>query len=595
MSLMSSVFSPFPSPSPSPRLESSHSTLSSSALGLSERLFAGIKGEHDTEWERIVGVPRVTPAPPERVAWLHKDPSKARLRDTQASALATIARDGGFFGPIGVGFGKTLIAWLAPVVLNARAVILMPANMLAAFQKEVDKFRPYFAQPAVEPVLLSYNILSSPTQFDILSKIKPELIVCDEAHTLMNSTSARTKRLLRYFSENPNTRLVAMSGTFFGKKPGDLANLVHFALRDHAFMPVRGRALDTWAQCVNLDGRPSDSDWSAFAPLAKAEGVDLRQTVGEERTKRARAAVLSRMQSSPGVLSTTEPSVEIPLVLCSHTLPVPPEVQSVLQTLEVGAETPDGDDVIIDDAARARLQSHVSVGFYYRWAWEQIGGRDDEWVLARKTWHKALRRELENRSAEGYDSPLLVTNKIKRDLAKDPGLAGRSNLHWAWHQWEPFSRRPVPPTVPVWLSPFYIEWVHKYLAEHPPGTLVWYYSRALGDALGLPLHGQGSEPPTPGVTSAVSIRVHGTGKNLQAHNRNLIAELPSQNKEWEQLIGRTHRPGQPAPAVYIDVPQHTQKFCDTLDRAFAGAEHTKELTAADQRLLMCVRTQRNWT
>jgi len=550
-------------------------------------LFDAAPRQFDDEWARIVKVPRVEPEPAANVLWLHKG-TEVRLRETQARALATIQKHKGLFGPIGVGHGKTLIAWLAPVVLgHMKSVIMMPPNMVPAFKAEVERFRRHFIEPSPEPEIVPYSILSTASGTDLLTRLAPEVIIADEAHTLMNESSARSKRLRRYFAENPNTLFIALSGTFFGKHPSHLAQLVQFSLQDNAFMPVRGHALEVWGQCVDLDGRPNESDWDAFAPLAAAEGVDLDED-GEERIRRARRAVLSRMQSAPGVLSTVEPSIEIPLKLVKHYPPVPPEVVEALRRVRESEETPDGEDIIVDDAQRARLESNLSAGFFYRWAWEEVGGRDEEWILARKVWHRALRNELERNSCEGYDSPLLVANKIQRDLLQHPDWAATKILHNAWSGWAPHRKKPVPPTVPVWVSDYFIRWIEAFLSDSTP-TLVWYYSRAVGEQLGklgLPVHGQGSDAPTPGASAAVSINVHGTGKNLQGWWRNLVVELPTQAKTWEQLIGRTHRPGQPHKWVEFHLPQHTEKYVGALDRGVESAHHVKELTGAEQRLLM---------
>ncbi len=551
-------------------------------------LFKNVKGAFDDEWDRIIHVPRVEPPDPKNVEWLHKG-DKFRLRETQARALACIQQYKGLFGPIGVGHGKTLIAWLAPVVLGQlRSVIMMPPSMVVPFKGEVARFREHFTQPTNEPEIVSYSILSSANGTDLLTRMRPEVIIADEAHSLMHDTSARTKRLKRYFADNPNTLFIALSGTFFGKRPSDLAHLVQFSLQQHAFMPVRGRALDVWAQCVNLDGRPCDADWDAFAPLARAEGLSIAQYDGEERIKRARSAVLSRMQSAPGVISTVDPSIEIPINLRRHTFPVPLEIAEALRKVENGEETPDGEDIIVDDAQRARLANNLSAGFYYRWAWEEVGGRDEEWILARKTWHRALRNELEANSCEGYDSPMLVAAKVQRELDAKPSLAQSKVLHNAWSEWLPHRKKPVPPTVPVWISDFFVRWIEQFLGDGVP-TLVWYYSRALGEQLGklgLPVHGQGSDVPTLGASAACSISVHGTGKNLQGWWRNLVVELPTQAKTWEQLIGRTHRPGQPHDFVEFNLPLHTNKYELCLDKGIESAQHVKELTGADQRLLM---------
>ena len=64
-----------------------------------------------------------------------------------------------------------------------------------------------------------------------------------------------------------------------------------------------------------------------------------------------------------------------------------------------------------------------------------------------------------------------------------------------------------------------------------------------------------------------SPRAHGTGKNLQQFARNLVANPPSDGATWEQLIGRTHRQGQEADEVTVEVYRHTAPFLEAVEKA----------------------------
>lgn len=563
-------------------------------VDLPEIIFSKFKGPIEDEWDRVLAIPRVEECDPATVDWLHRT-RKYELRPIQAQTLAAIAKYHGLFGDITVGAGKTLIAWLSGVVMRSKKyVIMMPATNVEPFKGEIDRFRHHFVEPDVDPQIISYNLLSSAKSSDILDRLKPDLIVADEAHTLMND-SARTKRLNRYFETNPECRLVVMSGTFIDKKPSKLAKLVKYTLRDRAFMPTHGKALDVWAECVDLDGKPSEPDWHFFNKLAKAEGIEIGDYYGEERASKARKVVYSRMSTTPGVVSATKASLDTPIV-CRKIMStdnkgkidVPDEIHMALRKIQTDEETPDGEDIILDDAQRARLSKNVSLGFFYRWAWEEVGGKDEEWLLRRRAWHRALRHELEDRAAVGYDSPLLVTNKISHDFLMDRSIADESLLHMYYRDWREVKDREVPPTVPVWISSYVFDWLKEYLATCPP-TLIWYSSKACEQALaalGLPVYGQGSNVPTDGKTCAVSVAVHGTGKNLQPWHHNLIIEPMTSAKAWEQLMGRTHRPGQMADCVYFDILCHTSVLKDALDKAMEGAVFVKELNGADQRLLL---------
>ncbi len=557
-------------------------------------LFVGRKAALDDEWGRILALPRLEAMDPLLVDFLHKNKGKAQLREVQARALAMILKYRGLFAPIGVGHGKSLVAWLAPVVLgNARTVIMMPPPMVEPFKKEIDKFKHFFIVPNPVPEIVPYSILSSASGTDLLKRLNPQVIIADEGHALMHADSARTKRLMRFFSENPNTIFITLSGTFFAKKPSQLAHLVQFSLDGNAFMPVRGRALEIWANCVDLDGRPNESDWDAFAPLAVAEGINLKPFAGDKRLELARKSVYSRLRATPGVVTTIEMSFEAPLNIVTHDhneIAVPPEVEAALVKVLTEEETPDGDDIIVDDAQKARIQNYLSAGFFYRWAWEKVGGKDAEWIMARKVWHKALRKELEKRSKEGYDSPLLIANTLDRQLLIDPTLAHKKPLHGAYDMWLEQRHKPVPPTEAVWVSDFFVRWLVDFVSDGVP-TVIWYSSRAMGEALaaaGFDVYGVGTEVPEfSGQTVCASIQVHGEGKNgWQPWWRALLAEPPVNSKKYEQLLGRQHRPGQKHGFVEVHVPVHTAKLRKALDSAVRGAYHTKELSGVDQRLLL---------
>lgn len=543
-------------------------------------------GARDSEWERIISIPRMEDLDTTLVEWLHVT-NKYRLRPIQAQALTCILQYKKLFGDIGVGHGKSLIAYLTMVILSAqRGVIMMPPDMVEPFQKNIEEFKPHFRRPAHDPIILPYSILSRADGTDILERLKPDVIVADEAQALA-SDSARTRRLKRYFADNPDTIFIPMSGTFITPEMSKLAHLAHYALRECAFMPVRGNDLAVWKECVDLKGRPNEADWKAFAPLAKAEGFDVLSTNGEDRATIARKSVFSRMFSTPGVITTTENADNTPLV-CRRvqSLETPTAIQEILQRMRTGEETPDGEDIIADDAQRARLQKHLSMGFYYRWAWEQIGGRDDEWLAARRAWNRAVRKELDKNSKAHYDSEKLVFDSVARQVLVDPTLPSKSLLHMLFVEWRNMKHKLRPPTVPVWVDTFMLDWIREYLKTRPP-TLVWYHSKALEDALatmGLPVFGTGSQPPSKHETCAVAIEVHHKGKNLQFFNQNLIVEPFGNGGRWQQLFGRTRRPGQEHGIIETAIMTHTHILDGYVNKAIEEAEHV-QLGGSQQHLL----------
>lgn len=540
------------------------------------------------EWQRIASIPRTLGYDPGSVDWLHLDKSKCELRPLQRLALACIQAEGGLFGPIPVGFGKTLIAWLAPVVADAkRPLILMPSNMIDSFKMEVNRFRHYFVQGHREPEIRSYAILSSRKQSTLLEDMRPDMIIGDEAHTLRNESSSRGIRLRRYLHKYPDTKVVLLSGTFVDKKLSDLAELTHFCLGANNFIPTDTHCHEVWKQCVDLDGRPSESHWNAFHHLVHAEGMAYGASrTDESRRKVARRAVASRMASTPGVVMSEEVSSDVPLFIHRVSTPVPSAVLELIDTLEVGGQTPDGDDIIVEDSQKARLAKTLSVGFFHRWAWERIGGRDEDWLMSRRAWSRQLRHEIAENAAEHYDSAALIEAQVQRHLKKEPNAPGV--LYAAWRTWVPHRDKLQPPTEPVWVDPFLFHAISRWLSAQTRPTIVWYQHQVVGDVLtrmGLKVYGSGSAQPVfEGQHVAASIAVHGTGKNLQQWDQMLVIEPPSSGKTWEQLIGRCHRQGQTAPRVDVYVMCHTEAMDKAMDKALEEAEFTFDLTNCVQRL-----------
>jgi superfamily II DNA or RNA helicase len=82
----------------------------------------------------------------------------------------------------------------------------------------------------------------------------------------------------------------------------------------------------------------------------------------------------------------------------------------------------------------------------------------------------------------------------------------------------------------------------------------------------------------------VSIRAHGTGKNLQAYSVSLVLTPPGSGATWEQLLGRLHRPGQNADEVLFKVWQHTKELRAAFDQALSDASYIETTLGSKQKL-----------
>ncbi len=586
-----------------------------------------------SETARVVAVPGALEGPLDLTPRLRRPGSTAELRPIQSKALRAIeVCQGGLF-PIGVGHGKTLIALLAGTMLGAElTVILTKASVVAQMDRDYKTWCTHFRLPRVR--LLSYPALSRPERSEELSRLAELhgdrlVIVADEAHELKRFTSARTKRVSRLLTRYPSIRFVALSGTITTRSVRDYAHLSEWALRHNSPVPRSGEEyrdeLDTWCRAFDPDGRPNKADWDTVWPVLEAfgprhdcpachgtgrtrpprshhcemcagSGNGVASLVGEARQAYAQKALQARLHNCQGVVATTDGSIGASLIIHTIEPQVPDQLLAWLALIDSKHENPDG-EILPDDLSRARARRNLSAGFYQRWEWGERGP-DKDWLNARKGWNMHVSDQLDAHSDDGYDSPLLVWRSVQREVLELEAEGGTryQPIHDAWMRWERQRHKRPPPSVAEWYSTFLIDALVDLLGElHQAGTpcIVWYESRAVEIALreiGLRVYGAGSLPPDIAPdqvppTVAMSIRSHGTGRNLQAWACNVIVEPPADAGAWEQLLGRTHRQGQLADEVTVYVFAH-EAFGDAIESARGRAAYIQNSTGNSQKLLL---------
>lgn len=554
----------------------------------------------------------------------------ANLLPTQAWALYEGDRAGGLLGPIGVGHGKTLLDLLMPMVAGAkRAVLLLPPQLKRQLL-EVDWHfygqhwkLPNLAGQAVSeyhpgrPMLyvVAFSELSGAANSDLLHQLKPDMLVIDEAHSVRNRTAARTKRFLRYLKDYPDTKVYVWSGTLTSKSLKDYAHLAEHALRERSPVPLHWPTVEEWAG--HLD------------PVAIRSPIGaLRMLTADGKGADAREGFKTRLTSTLGVVSSGDSaSSQASLTISERPIKsVPQSVREALARFEAGAKVgawqrPDGEE-LVDSLSAARCARELSCGFFYRWRWPR--GEPvkviESWLEARKEWHKELREKLKLARAQ-MDSPLLCTKaairwqkgyvhverdsegRVLRRVEVPPQTKSGPLPVWAaecWPRWEQERDNAKPETEAVWLDDFLVRDSLAWLQEGP--GLLWYEFGAFVEQLGklvraeklhipkLAWAGSGDDGNKlvlglKGDEAVVaSIRAHGTGKNLQQFNRNLVANPPSDGATWEQLLGRTHRAGQVADEVTFEVYRHTEPFKNAVERARELSGHIEGTFGVTQRL-----------
>jgi len=538
----------------------------------------------ELEIERVIALPLVEYDGNINLEQIQKPNPKIELRLIQRQALQAIAECKGGFLPIGVGEGKTFIGLLAGSVLDADLCVYVgPAQVIKQIKREKNRLSRDFHLTKI--TAMSYGCLSRPNGTAVLTELfkqsKRPLLVLDEAHKIRHSTAARTKRVIRYLQERPETMVVAMSGTLTSKSLKDFAHLAEMCLRDKSFMPRENREVERWAHCVDADSRPSRYDLRLLAPLHTWASRQSGYKTGTTWKEKLRKAFALRMRTSPGVVGSAKSTVKASLSLVRLLdLQVPEEVATLVQRIYNSNVGPNG-DVIVDDLTRYRVLRQLTCGFWYRWIWPN-GEVDHVWLDARNDWNRHVRRELETQAKEGYDSPALVRAEIESQL-----LNGRIRrpIHRALTVWMGQEHKPDPPVEAVWISDYLVKATVEWCMKQKKSVLVWYESQALLEKL----EEYGLQAYYECVTNvlgpvAVSVRKHGTGLNMQQFDSQIVMEPPSGGATWEQLLGRTHRLGQDSDTVLCAVWQHTDVFRSSFNNASDGARYIAHVTGVPQRL-----------
>jgi hypothetical protein len=480
-----------------------------------------------------------------------------RLRPVQAIALQEINDCGGMFGSIPVGEGKTLISFLAPVVLNSkRPLLVVPARLRAKTTREFILLEQHWqSNPKLE--IVSYEKLSREGGTTFLQAYKPDLLIFDETHKLKNRSAAVTRRISAWMKTFPETRVIAMSGTATKRSLLDFAHALRWALPDCCPLPAPTQELESWAAAVDeIKTHEARASTGPGALLVMCNAQEKQQ--GREGV---RSALRRRLQETPGVVAChskqlVDTSLNISLFLEDG---YNDRIRELAARLNEGY-LPNGEIFIVEGApdsltalqSRWRIMRTLTSGFWYRWEPQPPA----DWLALRASWKKVVRRLLEEHLS-GMESEALVTRAAQQGRL---GLAA-CDLYQSWaavkdaHKWK---------VVPVWEDDCIIHRVKDWAKSHQ--GLIWVSEVALGDklqeALGLPYFrtmglddmGRAVESMRPSDGSiVVSVASNSEGRNLQAWNENLVISPPPTGTVWEQMIGRTHRQGQQADEVWVDV------------------------------------------
>jgi hypothetical protein len=470
------------------------------------------------------------------------------FRPIQSAALIEAARADGLFAPIGVGWGKSLIGLALPEAFGAKnAVYLVPPDLKRQLTREAHSFYgKHFNLPLDRITIVSYGELSDARTARILEDGDFDAAICDEAHYLRYTESARTKRFMRFAKEHPCCKFAFMSGTMTTRSIKDYAHLIELALRKNSPVPRGYREINNWAAAIDV--KPD---------YRMAPGI-LRKLCNEGES--VREGYKRRMVDTLGVVATEEGSIGTSLVFNQVVIPVPDTIKKLIK--QVKKTWTIGDEELTTAVEKARVLKQLASGFWYRWVWPG-GEPDHEWLEARGNWTREVRSKLSH-ATEGLDSPFLLAQAAERYRvwveqgrprkdasyyhkiweATDPNykqeLYDRSHDHYFhelftaefgeepdeghvpcgfdfpdrkdlpdegyfaevayekwlerqknkkewdslyWSQWRQLKHKKDPPKEAVWEHDFVVDYAIEWAAKQQEPAIIWYQSVALGEKI----------------------------------------------------------------------------------------------------------------
>lgn len=501
---------------------------------------------------------------------------KQELWPDQAWAIYEAMVMRGAFMDLPVGSGKTIISFLISMALDAkRPVLLIPA----ALQEKTWHDRRALAEHWHLPTnlqFITYESLSLMQNAKKLDYILPDLIICDEAHYISNPRSGRSRRIRRYMHVHPDTMFVSMSGTNMKKSVKDFGPVARLGLKDRAPVPLTDDELSTWAEALD----------EGVNPMARRRPGALMQLNGGSKQdgtiEEARLEFQTRFRRSEGVITSSNKEAVGASILVRAVEYRPSAVtEGHFKHVRKLWQTPDGWDFMQAVELRMYLRQ-LSLGMHGIWRPRP----PDTWLNPRKAWHAFARETLKH--SRTLDTPLAIANAIDAGHLDDDGALDR------WREVEKtFTINPEP----VWHDDTAIEVAAKW-GENEKG-LIWvehrFYGARLAKVLGTSYYGPGGldaagksiKDEKGGRPVIASVAACKQGFNLQdAFSTNLITCCPSGASPVEQLIGRTHRHGQKADVVTVDIMLGCDAQKDAFDRALAGAKAAEDTLGHRQKLLL---------
>lgn len=573
------------------------------------------------EIDRIIGLPVVHPITEAEVAAFSRLEVQARffeagfrLKPQQAAALLAWDTFGGLFAPIPVGDGKTLVGLMLAqrhYRAGGRATLLLvPPEVFTQLTKRdipwarqrVDLSVPFIMIGGKSRedralaarsgkrgcYIMPHSCMSTVDSSDLLTWIRPDLIIVDEAQKFRNTDVARTKRLTTYIDEH-QPKFVPLSGTMTSKSVKDYHHHILAALRESAPLPLSGYLMLQWSVVLDADADPSGAQLGPVAPLVAWARKTFPSVVIPQHIQGFREAYRLRLRTTPGVVGEGVSELKASLLYKNEPVAKPEfrpgwaDLKEKMRAVEEDWISPSGDEL----TWAFHVWKHrweLSGGIFYRLVWptpeeliERRGMTSGEATAmlemakkhhkARALYHSELRKWFGQGHRPGLDTPMLVGKSMSIHQDREVGA-------WLYSFWLAAKDLEVPgmperDSIPVRVCDFKVNDAVEWAKAQPKdeGRILWYHHQEVGkwlaerareadlDVLHCPAGPEFNDKITDLANRkkliVASQTAHGTGKNLQHFCEQTAVQFPRQADAAEQLAGRMHRTGQESDGVLM--------------------------------------------
>lgn len=505
------------------------------------------------------------------------------LRPFQAVLLREALELDGAYGMGRVGIGKRLVSLLAGELMQEpRVLILCPSGEKADAEREFHEYRKHWnGVDATKYKLLGYGDISRfPLQGLTLKSLwgglGPTLIIPDEAQKLRRvhtdkGASALALQVNDYLAANPETKVLALTGTPDNEGILDYAHILQWCLRDRSPLPTNWDDLCEWSEVIDK------GDNRCAKKVCQQLGIEHTDSIDQ-----IRLAYRERLRATPGVVIADEP-FDGPLEFESILLP-PWGMEEHFTKLRKQWQRPDGWDLSPDGPTEEEERQPDRVAAQSIWGVERqlaLGFcyvadpvPPESWMEARRLYFKAVRTALRNRVF--YTQWVFNAAGSKREL--------KPSWQKAYDDWEEMRPKFIPGQKVLWLSNHALDFCQEWGQE--PG-IIWVDHIAFGAELekrtgwryfqggGKDRKGKHIAKASSEETIIASGPANSTGRNLQkpphGWHRNLITAMPGNNAMFEQRVGRTHRELQPF-TVKVDVMVSCKAHLGSIRNVLQDAE-----------------------